>query len=116
MESHQTSDLGKNPCFRAIDAPEWAKDAGTAKGKSATSGPSAQLTECPCPEHSSTRMTPTSDSPVHYPSIAVVEPPPSWKQHAIRRSKRAAVAACNKRLHSGWGTGSHQDLDASFSG
>ncbi|BDD58073.1 hypothetical protein MPDQ_005320 [Monascus purpureus] len=75
-EPHQASDLGENPCSRAIDAPEQAKDASTAKGKSATPGPSTQSTECSSPEHFGAQTTPTSDSPVRYPSIAVVVPPP----------------------------------------
>ncbi|KAL4935473.1 hypothetical protein BDV06DRAFT_128306 [Aspergillus oleicola] len=113
-ESCQVSDLGENPSSKTVDAPERAKDAGVAEDKSAASGPSAQPTKNSKPECSGARTTPTSDSPVRYPSIAVVVPPPPWKQRAIRTSTRAAAAVCNKRLRSSQGARKHQDLDASF--
>ncbi|KAL2812774.1 hypothetical protein BDW59DRAFT_167736 [Aspergillus cavernicola] len=109
---------GEDPCSRTIDAPERAKDAtkdaSTAEGKSAAPGPSAQPTEWSSPERFGAQTTPTSDSPVRYPSIAVVVPPPPWKQRATRASARAAAAACNRRLRSDQGTGKHQDPVVSF--
>ncbi|KAA8642700.1 hypothetical protein EYZ11_011976 [Aspergillus tanneri] len=42
------------------------------------------------PEFSNTRTMPSSDSPMRYPSIAVVIPPPSWEQGAIRTNTRAS--------------------------
>ncbi|RAK96548.1 SANT/Myb-like DNA-binding domain-containing protein [Aspergillus ibericus CBS 121593] len=111
-ESRWASDLGGNPCAHA---PERAKDvAGTAEATSPASGPSAQSNEYSSPKSSGAPTAPTSDSLVRYPSIAVVVPPPSWKQGAIRTSTRVAAAACNKRLRSGRDVGNQQDRDVPF--
>ncbi|KAL5332338.1 hypothetical protein BJX70DRAFT_139164 [Aspergillus crustosus] len=112
-EPRHTSDLAENPYPRAIDASERAKDADTAEGNSTLSGLSRQPTRCSSPESSGARTMPIPDSPVRYPSIAVVVPAPSWKQDPIRTSTRAAAAVCNKRLRSSRGGGNHQELDAS---
>lgn len=111
-EPSQASDLGENPCFRANDAPDQAKDSGTAEDKLAPSGPSAPPIMRSTSEYSRARTSLSSDIPVRYPSIAVVVPPLSWKQGATRTSTRAAAAVCKKRLRSGRGSGNHQDGNA----
>lgn len=113
-EPRQTSDLGGNPCSRANDAPEGAKDSGTAEDRSAASGPSAPPTVRSTSECSRVRTILSSDIPVRYPSIAVVVLSPSWKQGATRASTRAAAAVYKKRLRSGRGTGNHQDRNTTF--
>lgn len=110
-DSSRTSDLGENPCSEANEAPERAQDSSVAENESAPSDPSASSTVRSTSEYSRVRMTPSSNISVRYPSIAVVVPSPSWKQGAIRKSKRAAATVCKKRLRSGRGTSSYQDGD-----
>lgn len=113
-EPSQTSDLDENPCARANEAPGRAEDPGTAEDTPATSGPSSPPTARSTSRCSRIRTTPSSNIPVRYPSIAVVVPPPSWKQGAARTSTRAAAAVCKKRLRSGRGTGNHLDGNTTF--
>ncbi|KAJ5537460.1 hypothetical protein N7494_006939 [Penicillium frequentans] len=109
----QTSGLDGNSCSRANDTPE-REDSGTAVDTSAPSAPSALPTVRSTLECARVSKTPISDTPVRYPSIAVVVPSTSWKQGAARTSTRAAAAVCKKRLRSGRGTGNDQDGNTTF--
>ncbi|PYH98601.1 hypothetical protein BO71DRAFT_426045 [Aspergillus ellipticus CBS 707.79] len=113
-EPSQSSELVGSPCSRENDVPEPFKDSGTAENESAASGLSPPSTVRSTPDCSGAGMTPRSNSPVRYPSIAVVVPPLSRKQEAARKSTRAAAVLCNKRLRSGRYTGSRQSQDTSF--
>jgi len=107
----RTSDLDENPCSGANEAPERALDSSAVENEPAPSNPSTSPAVRSISECSRGRMTPSSNIPVRYPSIAVVVPSPSWKRGAARKSKRVAAAVCKKRLRSYRDTSSYQDGD-----
>jgi hypothetical protein len=100
MGPSQASHLSGNPC-RELDSLEATKDAGPAEFESSSSRSTRRSSSSP--EYSGTQR-PVSESLVRYPSIAVIVPAISWnKESAVRRSTRAAAAACKKRIRASQG-------------
>ncbi|KGO73481.1 hypothetical protein PEX1_093040 [Penicillium expansum] len=108
-EPSQTSALSATPCSSVDQAKEYGRDSGTDEDHLAPSGPSLPPNMCSVSTGSRGQTKLSFDIPVRYPSIAVVVPPPSWKQGPARTSKRAAAAVCKKRLRSGRRTNHHHD-------
>jgi hypothetical protein len=102
MGPSQTSHLSGTTC-RELDSLEPTKDAGSAEFESFSS-PRSTRRSSSSPEYSGTQR-PVSESLVRYPSIAVVVPAISRnKETAVRRSTRAAAAACKKRIRASQGS------------